>query len=89
MAIVKTVKITSETGIHARPATALVNKAGTYSSDITLGYNDKAINLKSIMGIMSLGIPKGAELRIIVEGPDQDEALKGIYDLIKQEGLGE
>lgn len=51
MAVEKTVRITSETGVHARPATALVNKAGHYSSDVKLAYNDKVVNLKSIMGV--------------------------------------
>lgn len=89
MAVEKTVRITSETGVHARPATALVNKAGHYSSDVKLAYNDKVVNLKSIMGVMSLGIPQNAELTIIAEGTDEKEALEAIFEVFKQEGLGE
>ncbi|HHU18904.1 MAG TPA: phosphocarrier protein HPr [Bacilli bacterium] len=89
MAVEKTVRITSETGVHARPATALVNKAGHYSSDVQLVYNDKSVNLKSIMGVMSLGIPQDAELTIIAEGSDEVEALDAIIEVFKQEGLGE
>lgn len=89
MAVEKTVRITSETGVHARPATALVNKAGHYSSDVKLVYKDKSVNLKSIMGVMSLGIPKDAELTIIAEGSDEVEALDAIIEVFKQEGLGE
>ncbi|MFC5712703.1 phosphocarrier protein HPr [Thalassorhabdus alkalitolerans] len=84
----QTFTITDETGIHARPATQLVNKAGQYSSDITLEYNGKSVNLKSIMGVMSLGVGKGAEVTVKAEGSDEEEALNGVAEVIK-EGLGE
>ncbi|WP_332629156.1 phosphocarrier protein HPr [Halalkalibacter flavus] len=84
----KTFLITADTGIHARPATQLVNKAGQYSSDITLEFKGKSVNLKSIMGVMSLGVGKGSEVTVKAEGSDADEALQAIEDVIK-EGLGE
>ncbi len=80
--------ITDDTGIHARPATLLVNKAGQYESHVELHYNEKAVNLKSIMGVMSLGVPKGAEVTVTVEGTDEEQALSGIAETIK-ENLGE
>ncbi|WP_440894875.1 phosphocarrier protein HPr [Amphibacillus sp. Q70] len=89
MSVEKTVKITAETGVHARPATVLVNKAGSFSSDITLEYNGKSVNLKSIMGVMSLGIPMDAEIKIVADGADQEDAIKALDEVIKQEGLGE
>lgn len=89
MAVEKTVKITDETGVHARPATVLVNKAGSFSSDMTLEYKEKSINLKSIMGVMSLGIPQGAEIKIIADGSDEQEALDAVIGVMKSEGLGE
>ncbi|MBM7540108.1 phosphocarrier protein HPr [Amphibacillus cookii] len=89
MAAEKTVTITDSTGVHARPATVLVNKAGSFASDVTVEYNGKSVNLKSIMGVMSLGIPKDAEIKLVAEGSDEQEAIDGIYDVIKQEGLGE
>jgi phosphocarrier protein len=85
----KTFKVTSESGIHARPATTLVNQAGQFSSDITLDYNGKSVNLKSIMGVMSLGIQQGAEIVIKAEGSDAEEALTTLEDVMKKEGLGE
>ncbi|SDC24997.1 phosphocarrier protein HPr [Shouchella lonarensis] len=84
----KTFHITSETGIHARPATQLVNKAGQYASELTLSYKGKTVNLKSIMGVMSLGVGKGADVTIKAEGSDAEEALAAIEKVI-QEGLGE
>lgn len=81
--------ITAETGIHARPATMLVQTAGKYSSDITLEYKGKSVNLKSIMGVMSLGVGQGADVTITAEGDDEVEALEGITATMKSEGLGE
>ncbi|HLS09676.1 phosphocarrier protein HPr [Lentibacillus sp.] len=84
----KTFTITADTGVHARPATLLVNKAGQFESEIEISYNGKNVNLKSIMGVMSLGIPKGAEVKITANGGDEAEAINGITDVIK-EHLGE
>ncbi|WP_158736651.1 phosphocarrier protein HPr [Alteribacillus sp. YIM 98480] len=84
----KTFTITNDTGIHARPATQLVNKAGQFSSELTLEYNGKSVNLKSIMGVMSLGVGKGAEVTITAEGGDEEEAMQAVEEVVK-EGLGE
>lgn len=56
-------KVLAETGIMSRPATRLVMAAQNYASDVTLTYNGKTVNLKSIMGVMSLGIPRIATLK--------------------------
>ncbi|KGX83156.1 MULTISPECIES: phosphocarrier protein HPr [Pontibacillus] len=85
----QTVKITANDGVHARPATVLVQEAGKYKADINLEYNGKDVNLKSIMGIMSLGIPSGAEVTFKAEGSDEDEALEAIINVVKDQGLGE
>jgi len=81
--------ITSETGLHARPATLLVNAANQYQSDIQLHYAGKSVNLKSIMGVMSLGIAKGAEIEVTAEGHDEKEAIEGVAEALKKENLGE
>lgn len=80
--------VTADTGVHARPATLLVNKAGQFESEVEMSYNDKKVNLKSIMGVMSLGIPKGAEITISASGSDEEEAMQGVGEVIK-EHLGE
>ncbi|MCZ0704254.1 phosphocarrier protein [Natronobacillus azotifigens] len=80
--------ITDDTGIHARPATLLVNKAGQYESHIEMHYNGKTVNLKSIMGVMSLGVPKGANITITAEGADEEQAIAGIAESIREQ-LGE
>ncbi len=80
--------ITADTGLHARPATLLVNKASQYSSEIYLKKKKKSVNLKSIMGVMSLGIPQGAEIQVVTEGNDEEDAINGIVEII-EEHLGE
>jgi phosphocarrier protein HPr len=81
--------VTAETGIHARPATLLVQTASRFDSDIQLEYKDKKVNLKSIMGVMSLGIGKDAQISIIAEGSDAQEALNSLEELLTKEGLAE
>ncbi|WP_407372416.1 phosphocarrier protein HPr [Carnobacterium sp.] len=81
--------VVAETGIHARPATLLVQTASKYSSDINLEYKGKSVNLKSIMGVMSLGVGQGADVTISADGSDEAEALAGIEETMKKEGLAE
>ncbi|OAH53616.1 MULTISPECIES: phosphocarrier protein HPr [Bacillaceae] len=83
----KSYTVIADTGIHARPATLLVQTASKFSSDINLQYKGKTVNLKSIMGVMSLGIGKGAEIVISVDGSDETAALESIETLLKSEGL--
>lgn len=79
----KTFTITSETGIHARPATLLVNKAGQFNSEIELAFKEKKVNLKSIMGVMSLGVPQGAQVVITADGNDEEAAIDGIQEVLE------
>lgn len=81
--------ITAETGIHARPATILVQTASKFTSDITLTYNGKSVNLKSIMGVMSLGVGQNAEVTISAEGDDEKDAIAAIDETMKKEGLAD
>lgn len=85
----KTFIVTSETGIHARPATILVQASSKFPCDVTLEYETKKVNLKSIMGVMSLGVPKGATIKIITTGEDEEQALNSLTETLKAEGLAE
>ena len=85
----QTFKVTADSGIHARPATVLVQTASKYDADINLEYNGKTVNLKSIVGVMSLGIAKGATITISASGSDENDALAALKDTMKSEGLGE
>ncbi|NRN89774.1 phosphocarrier protein HPr [Lactobacillus helveticus] len=81
--------IIAETGIHARPATLLVQAASKFGSDVNLEYNGKSVNLKSIMGVMSLGVGQNADVTITAEGDDEKDALDAIADTMKKESLAE
>ena len=81
--------IIAETGIHARPATLLVQAASKFGSDVNLEYNGKSVNLKSIMGVMSLGVAQSPDVTTTAEGDDEKAALDAIADTMKKEGLAE
>jgi phosphocarrier protein len=83
----KNYTIMDAAGIHARPSTALVNAASSFKSEVTLEYNGRQVNLKSIMGVMSLGIPKGAKVKVAAKGDDEQEVLSRIDVVMAKEGL--
>ncbi|KRM74642.1 phosphocarrier protein HPr [Secundilactobacillus collinoides] len=81
--------ITAETGIHARPATLLVQAASKYNADITLEYEGKSVNLKSIMGVMSLGVGANTDVTIAADGDDEKDAMEDVAKTMKEEGLSD
>lgn len=83
----QTFTIIDQVGIHARPATTLVQTASKFNADIYLEYNGKTVNLKSIMGVMSLGIPKDAVIKITAQGADEEDAIATVEQVMTQEGL--
>lgn len=86
--IKKSFRIISETGIHARPATQLVNVAMVYKCNITLTALRRTVDFKSIMGVMALGIYSGTTIEIKCDGVDEEEAMEAITDTMIQAGLG-
>ncbi len=89
MAVEKTFTVKSESGIHARPATVLVQKASQFTSEVSIEAGGKTSNLKSIMGVMAMGISKGTEIKITTSGPDESDALAGVEEVLHSEGLAE
>lgn len=85
----KSFTVVDQAGIHARPATVLVNAASQFNSELKMEYKGKQVNLKSIMGVMSLGIPSGANIKVIASGDDADAALQKLDEVLKKEGLAE
>lgn len=86
--IQKNYTITSDEGLHARPASRLVQTVTPFSAEVKLEFKDKQVNMKSIMGVMSLGISKGKEIKIIAEGQDEERLMAAVDELIVGEGLG-
>jgi len=77
-----TVTINHEVGLHARPASIFVQTSAKYSSEIEVTHGETTANAKSILGVLTLGAHKDAEITIKAEGEDADEALKALEQLV-------
>lgn len=77
------VVVVDPVGLHARPATIAVNAASKFKSEVKISYQDKTVNMKSIMGVMSLGIPTESEIVITCEGEDEEIAIHTIEEILK------
>lgn len=84
-----TVKVIDPVGLHARPATVAVNAANKCKSDVNVAFKGREVNMKSIMGVMSLGVGQGSDVTITAEGADEADAMAAIVDTMKKEGLSE
>ena len=80
---VKEVLVQNQVGLHARPATFFIQKANEYKSSIWVEKEERRVNAKSLLGVLSLGIVGGTSIRIIADGPDEDEAVENLVDLVK------
>ncbi len=80
--ISRNVNIVNSVGLHARPATFFIQKANSYKSSIWVENEDRRVNAKSLLGVLSLGIVKGMTITLIADGPDEADALDGLSDLI-------
>jgi len=74
--------ISDSQGLNNRVATVLVNTASRFTSDIFLSFGGREVNLKSIMGVMSLGIPQGSQITITSEGSDAEDALVALEKIL-------
>ncbi|MCV9888096.1 HPr family phosphocarrier protein [Metabacillus halosaccharovorans] len=81
----KQVEVNLKTGLQARPAALFVQEANRFASDIFLEKDGKKVNAKSIMGLMSLAVSSGAEINLIAEGSDEQEAVEALEKFVKQE----
>ena len=79
----KEVIVNNGTGLHARPATLLVKKASTFKSDVSIEFNGKKANVKSLIGVLSLGVTKGANITVTATGDDETLAAEEIAKLIE------
>lgn len=80
--ISKTVVINNQVGLHARPATFFIQKANEFKSSIWIEKEDRRVNAKSLLGVLSLGIVKGTAVNIVADGVDEDAAIVTLSGLI-------
>lgn len=76
------VTITNSIGLHARPATFFIQKANGYRSSVWVEKDDRKVNAKSLLGVLSLGIAQGMTIKLIADGADEVDALDGLQELI-------
>ena len=80
--ISKEVVINNQVGLHARPATFFIQKANEFKSSIWVEKEERRVNAKSLLGVLSLGIVKGTAVTIIADGTDEEEAIATLAELI-------
>ena len=76
------ITVNNEVGLHARPATFFIQKANEYRCGIWVERDDRRVNAKSLLGVLSLGVTKGSSIRLIADGSDEQLAIDGLCDLI-------
>ncbi len=80
--ITKEVVINNQVGLHARPATFFIQKANEFKSSIWVEKDERRVNAKSLLGVLSLGIVKGTSITIIADGTDEEAAIDTLSQLI-------
>lgn len=83
--ISKQVLINNQVGLHARPATFFIQKANEFKSSIWVEKDERRVNAKSLLGVLSLGIVKGTEVNLIADGADETDAIQTLTDLINSD----
>lgn len=78
----KEVVVQNQVGLHARPATFFIQKANEFKSSIWVEKDERKVNAKSLLGVLSLGITKGTSITIIADGADEQEAVTTLVNLI-------
>ncbi|MBQ1270351.1 MAG: HPr family phosphocarrier protein [Clostridia bacterium] len=79
----KEVTVNNQVGLYARPATFFIQKANEYKSTIMVEKEERKVNAKSLLGVLSLGITRGTTIVVSAEGADEEEAVNGLCDLIE------
>ena len=80
--ITKEVVINNQVGLHARPATFFIQKANSYKSSIWVVKDERKVNAKSLLGVLSIGIACGMTITLVADGDDEEAALDGLETLI-------
>lgn len=80
---VKDVMVQNQVGLHARPATFFIQKANEFKSSIWIEKEERRVNAKSLLGILSLGIVGGTAIRIIADGSDEQAAVDALVELVE------
>ena len=77
--------IMKQVGLHARPATFLIQKANEFKSSVWIEKEERRVNAKSLLGVLSLGVAQGATISIIADGSDEVDAVNTLCELINSD----
>lgn len=77
--------VNNQVGLHARPATFFIQKANEFKSSIWVEKDERRVNAKSLLGVLSLGIVKGTTITLIADGPDDEAAVGALTELISSD----
>ena len=83
MCVKKDVLVQNQVGLHARPATFFIQKANEFKSSIWVEKDERLVNAKSLLGVLSLGIVGGTSIDIIADGSDEQEAVDSLVALVE------
>ena len=78
----KEATVNNQVGLHARPATFFIQKANEFKSSIWVEKEERRVNAKSLLGVVSLGIVQGTVIQLIADGPDAEEAVEALAELL-------
>lgn len=81
--------VNNQVGLHARPATFFIQKANEFKSSIWVEKDERRVNAKSLLGVLSLGIVKGTTITLIADGSDEKEAVEALAELVRSGDFGE
>ncbi len=79
---VKAAVVNNQVGLYARPATFFIQKANEFRSSIWMEKDERRVNAKSLLGVLSLGVVQGTEINIIADGADEQEAVESLVELL-------
>ena len=75
--------VKNQVGLHARPATFFIQKANEFKSSVWVEKDERRVNAKSLLGVLSLGIVGGTTIRIMADGSDEEQAVDGLVKLVE------
>ena len=81
--VTRSITIHNSVGLHARPATYFIQEANKYKSSISVKKDQRKVNAKSLLGVLSLGVVQGMTVELEAEGADETEAIEGLSHLIE------
>ncbi len=78
----KEIVVSNQVGLHARPATFFIQKANEFTSSIWISKDERKVNAKSLLGVLSLGITRGTSVTLTADGSDEDAAIEALTSLV-------